>query len=1517
MASKSRPNRPKRRWWQLLLRGLVLMLLILGAAYVTLPWWAPTGFIRDRIARQLAEQMGVEVTIGELSMSWVGGVELKDLRIHSDPRFGPQPMIEVPHLRADLSPIDFLLRKRLAWMEIQEPRVFVKIDDRGNVNLAPLSKLSSDVTTERISVHRATAIVDFPAYECNLAIHVADLQYIEGELDKFGRMTMSAELSQTGGAAPVGLHVAGTSADSPVEANAEFSFSGVDLHQLEVPLARLLGLPLKRLAGRCGGSIKLQIKSDAVVEEFTVSLTIRRLEVQPKAGPELPVIEKAGFRVEARWDPFPAEAGTLTLRHAEVHLPGLDLSGQANLFTGGGMGWQAIKSMDFSGQVHPGDLAALLTGRARLPGDLRVDRRIQVKVSAGGGDEPAEKVLPLRMSFDATHAKVSAGERTLKPAATTLRGEVTARVDRTDWTVRIRGGKLFIGDNELAGHGELRDLRTLTKRWGKKGFKPSLRSIVADLDHMQWDGRWEIRDLPALEPLIGALTHVKLRGRINGGWTFNPHGRHLVEADVNVPADTELRIAGQFVKPPGKSLSVTLGGSLDADRAAVTDLWGDLRVATGRLSLSRGFVQMLPAGSGPAAALMADLGGRFDAEAVEELLACVPAWSGPGSETMPKLRGGIEGRYWLRVAPGLRTGEIACDLTDLAADWQRYLHKAPGSRAALEIDLASDDAVTRDNLRLDATYHCDRADLTTHVRFRWAGKHPPEIAASAALAVKDARWLTRTSGFLSDRLAAEKLLGQVTLDGSAAWSPRALECNLRLGATDLEYRSKGPLGRWKRRGDTLEAWLRGSLRARADGTVSARLSSAAVRLGGSRLDLSGWADLRPGDPQGRIVLYPPPNVSAFDARLALAAALDEPARLLLPELAAPADRHAVGGALHLVARARGDRESASLRVNVNADKLSATRLGAFKVIQRVKDRTAGRDVEKVRERFAGRPVKPAGLPARMDLEVTYARRPAARLVLNSLHVRLGDVELLAGGSVGVRDTGETIPVDLAESSGHVAFSCRRAEGLTAILPELAPFRLAGQAQVELEWKDTGPTRLRYVKFNSSGIQGRYRGQTVRLAGGLLLGDVRLPEKPPAQATPAEKPTAKAPSDPAVTIIDVTDQGPPAAVGRVRTEGLVFQLADSRGWIVADIHGLPDKPRGTFLLSAKSLDAPQLVDLLAGPAPEEPSKSLTLTAARTAEVEAEANKTIEEILPVALASEVTGKAHIDRLRTFDAAVQRHFVTRHMKADVSLDRGRVHVEYVGGLNGGTYRRTLAVDLSKPSPVVDSVIVLDKVGASEPLQRQLALFFPGNVYKGLFTRTEKVKIAFPRFVAASLDTRYPLRPVGSAEAETTDGVIKGQAVPTVMTKIFPSLKKTEYKYRKMVSFAKFLPDGSAKNEMIFNGESYDLHIAGSTDANNIGTYMVSLLPIGAPTEGDPARRPRPVSIPLVRMTARIEGGEMHDLKFSYLINLETPRDIFIRNNINIARNLLDGAYRVFMLARQGIGLKPAEKKTPPKKP
>ena len=85
------PNvkRPARRWWQRICRILVALGMFLAAAYITLPWWAPPGVIRRHLIEQMSSQLGLDVRIEEVSMSWDQGIELKGLQIDSPAGFSP------------------------------------------------------------------------------------------------------------------------------------------------------------------------------------------------------------------------------------------------------------------------------------------------------------------------------------------------------------------------------------------------------------------------------------------------------------------------------------------------------------------------------------------------------------------------------------------------------------------------------------------------------------------------------------------------------------------------------------------------------------------------------------------------------------------------------------------------------------------------------------------------------------------------------------------------------------------------------------------------------------------------------------------------------------------------------------------------------------------------------------------------------------------------------------------------------------------------------------------------------------------------------------------------------------------------------------------------------------------------------------------------------------------------------------------------------------------------------------
>ncbi len=94
--------RQRRQWWQVALRVIVVLALFLAAAYATLPWWLHKSWLKDKIAAEMQRQMGVEVTINELRVSWSDGLELRGIKINSPAEFGAEPVADIESIRFDL-----------------------------------------------------------------------------------------------------------------------------------------------------------------------------------------------------------------------------------------------------------------------------------------------------------------------------------------------------------------------------------------------------------------------------------------------------------------------------------------------------------------------------------------------------------------------------------------------------------------------------------------------------------------------------------------------------------------------------------------------------------------------------------------------------------------------------------------------------------------------------------------------------------------------------------------------------------------------------------------------------------------------------------------------------------------------------------------------------------------------------------------------------------------------------------------------------------------------------------------------------------------------------------------------------------------------------------------------------------------------------------------------------------------------------------------------------------------------
>jgi len=148
--------------------------------------------------------------------------------------------------------------------------------------------------------------------------------------------------------------------------------------------------------------------------------------------------------------------------------------------------------------------------------------------------------------------------------------------------------------------------------------------------------------------------------------------------------------------------------------------------------------------------------------------------------------------------------------------------------------------------------------------------------------------------------------------------------------------------------------------------------------------------------------------------------------------------------------------------------------------------------------------------------------------------------------------------------------------------------------------------------------------------------------------------------------------------------------------------------------------------------------------------------------------------------------------------------------------------------------------------------------------------------------LDSRLPAWPAGQAKTVTTDGFLVGRAAPEWIASIFPGLNLAHYRYAKMTGFAELREDGSTVNDMIFDGEDYDVYMEGRTSATGQARYEIGLLVLGSGLTPEWHHNWRQGRLPLLKVDARIENGRIFDQKVSVPWPNETLGALLIRNSI-----------------------------------
>lgn len=1405
----------RRRWWQWTLRISLAILLLLSAAYVTLPWWLSGSWVRDFLARDLSRQMGVNVTIERVQLSWSEGVQIHQLAIPSVGGFGPEPLAVVGQLRADLSPLDLLLRKKIAWMEIDRPTLHVRIDRRGNSNLNTISRLSSDVETRLTSVRQATVILQLPDQPA-LRFSVASLELLSGRVQRIGRLTMSATLEQSLTSAPVSLRL-WTQNNGPTMADASFNFNNVQLEQLQLP--RLLGLGLKKLAGQCAGKVDLKMNALGVVDHFDLSFNINNLDVQGLSGPHLPVVEQAAISASARFDPLTER---IDVESARITLPGIDLAGKGSWTADIEDGTpEAIGSIDLAGKVYPSKLAALITGRPILPGGYDIQGPLDVRFTARRQQER----LAMNIAVDGTTAALRKGTQILKPADRPLRWELDGVLDERGWNLNAQRALLVLGDNRFHGRGTVRDVKRLLEQLSLDLGPNSFAELRRDIQCVQWKGDWEIQDLPslrqALPDLPVQLQPMELKGALTGQMGINSQGPNRLTLLLMVPAQTRLALGG-FSKPADQPMQLNLNATMEDQGIALKDLELHLSLGSAMFRAFDGSLRLgaAPGPSTPAPAIAAkpmlnlEASARFRLQQVETLLKAVPALQRPQLD----LSGAADGRADLRMEGPILRAHAWAELTGLALRNCAF-SKAAGQTATVDLDFLHDASIsTEDSNRLTVDAQLGFADLRVVANSTRLWKDA-DCHLNARLRVTDARSLLQASPSLGQSLGDAKLAGAAQADFWGKWTPDKANLELRLDADNLAFALPG--GSEKAAKVPLRMRLTGALN-RDDNAMVAQIDTVALDLADNHFQLDGQVTVGWSPIASFLIFHLPimkPVLQGLQADVRLTGVVNEDACKLLPPLRDLAKTYGLSGAAVATARLDCTQTRLTAHGQINADKFAIGRLGPV--------------------------CKPVDLTTRLEAQIAVPVN-LSKATIDFSNIAVRNLALTVGQS-GLLAEGGNSKSNPASTDAHLSLWTHDAGELRKLVPQLAPHNLSGSAHLELELQKAPALSVPLAEFSAQQLKGRLNGKDLLLDGKIRLSGLR------------EDPKNWGHADSVAT-----------------DDAMEFRIGENHGWLFVDLQDVPGKTRGTAKVMAEYLEDKGLSDWVDSLSPTKPtSRPATLPVS----LEQQAAGIIARLRPLLADSNFSVSLSSDRFHTFDANVQEYYDIQFLQLDAQVDRGQFSVQYSTGLNGGTVARKYHANLNDMVPILTFESATNQVAATKSLQPQLALYFPGNIVSGLFTRNERLTMSLRDVIANSIDSRYPLYPSGEATTVTTDGYVEGQAAPKWLTRFFPGLNLTRYKYDTMTAFATFKSDGSADNDMIFSGSSYDVYMEGSTAIDHWGTYEIGLILGGSPQWNHTWKQGR---IPIMKFKGRIEGGKIHDQTVEYLWPNETLFKIFLERNV-----------------------------------
>lgn len=1024
------PLQRRRPIWQRLLRLGALVLLLTLTAGVLLPWWLPTEPIRARLQASLRTQLDLPVEIETVNLSWAEGVKILGLRVPSPLGFEGD-LLDVEEIHCPFSPLDLAIG-HVDWMELHSPRLTVRIDEEGNLNTQPLRRLEGGLRARRISIRDASVVLHLPE-DPPLRLRISNVQFNDGQLSHLGEVSMSAWLDQDGGGAPMSLLLSGSTGEQGEETEAQLHFTNLDLAQLPLPQGE--GFPIRAMQGRTDGQILVAITPSGEIEQFTVELLTRDLNLTSTVPVELSTIDQAGLRLTASFDTISQK---LDLYRLHLRLPGLDVTGQASLYLDALAGqWEGLDAFRLEGTIRPEQAVALLTGKKMLVEGFYVSGPVSFVSQA----RREQTDLAMRLDIDATESVFTQAGRFLKPAGRTatlrLQGDLLRR-DRV--SLDLRDCRAALGRNELECRATLHDLPAWTADWWS-AISTGESGTERELPALDFRGLLRLRDLTPFHDLAPAVPwgQIALRGEADVLWSLETQPACKANVSLRLPRESSLHITDWLAKPTDRALTVDLRTQIDPSTRVMQDISADLTSGFARLSFEQ--ARLEPAAQG------LDVHGAMEVVRIEELLPLCPA----AGALLPKdlqLRGTLTGRCGATVQPEDVAAEFSLDLRQLGLAANEFWNKPVGEATTAEgrIRLVGED--TQLDVSLDGPPGTLNAGISSNRSS--AGREERLFLEAEA---------NRIEQFVSHCPLLRKALGRNRLAGAGRLrlelgrTPEAIPFAVEIDAPRLRIDNDDP---------ALPVHVDHTLRSRIAGVYqppARRLDLHTLLLESEDLSLA---------------------VKGFTATLN-----KDPAPAL----------HSCRGEIHC----RGDLGKLSRNVFPIAKSLAAQQelVGRFALGGEFTFNDDGLDLRGSLDLgemgFSAGPVaKPVGMPASVFLRATTPR-DLASLQIRNCSVRLGSARLEADAIGPIITDPDTQWPHYRPEQAHVAVSVKDLEFLETLVPALQPRKPRGGGFLELQWRgriqDESTTlggEITSATFRAADLRFEHLGRMVRAEGTILM-----------------------------------------------------------------------------------------------------------------------------------------------------------------------------------------------------------------------------------------------------------------------------------------------------------------------------------------------------------------------------------------------------------------------------------------------